>query len=715
LSITTEQTTLTSNATAASGSRLLPGHSVRLRIFLVSFTLLFFELLCIRWIPAYVRYLSYFTNFILLASFLGMGLGLLAARRATFRFPSFPLMVLLLTAVVAVNRFELNISTTDVLYFGSGTHGFAQAESFILLPLIFTFVAAAFIPLARILGSLFTQTAPLTAYTFDILGSLAGTAAFFVIGYFALPPIYWFGILGLLVLLLDCRASVSDAILRWWRFTETPYKSQWIRSALLMVAAAAIALFLQRGTHWSPYYKITLTPATPAGYNLDVNSIGHQSMIPWRNKEPFYRRVYELFPGVRFERALILGAGSGSDAATALANGVKSITAVEIDPVIAKLGAQFHPDRPYSDPRVRLVNADGRVFLRNTNEKFDLIIFALPDSLTLTSSIANLRLESFLFTQDSLAAARDALAPNGVLVLYNYYREPWLIEKLASMVGRTFGRDSFVSTYGGQGRGAVIVNGPRLSEIPAGTFGPYREEPSSPADKELRVTGEGFFAATGIPPATDDWPFIYLPQKSFPGIYLRGLAVVLLISLAGIFWAAPRNTLRRFDWHMFFLGVAFALLEVKALTTFALLFGSTWNVNSLVFFAILASVLIAVLVNARFTFRRIWIFYLLLFGMLALNLAVRPETLLFQNAIARYVIASCLIFAPVFLANVIFSNSFRETESADVAFASNLLGIMVGGMLEYFSMLTGYHLLLVAVIVFYLLAMVLRGRRIAFA
>ena len=58
---------------------------VRTRIFLVSFTLLFFELLCIRWIPAYVRYLSYFTNFILLASFLGMGLGILAARRAKFR------------------------------------------------------------------------------------------------------------------------------------------------------------------------------------------------------------------------------------------------------------------------------------------------------------------------------------------------------------------------------------------------------------------------------------------------------------------------------------------------------------------------------------------------------------------------------------------------------------------------------------------------------
>jgi SAM-dependent methyltransferase len=709
VSISTEQTALAQEPAATDSDRLFI-RGVRLRIFLVSFTLLFFELLCIRWIPAYVRYLSYFTNFILLASFLGMGLGILAARRPTFRFPPFPLMVLLLAAVVAVNRFELKISSTDVLYFGSGTHGVAQAESFILLPLIFIFVAAAFVPLARTLGSLFTKTAPLTAYTFDILGSLAGTAAFFVIGYFALPPIFWFAVLGLLILLLDCRASVSGAIHSRWRFTETPYKGKFVRSALLMIAAAGIALFLQRGSYWSPYYKITLTPATPAGYNLDVNSIGHQSMIPWRNKEPFYRRVYELFPGASFERALILGAGSGSDAATALGNSVKSITAVEIDPVIIKLGARFNPDQPYSDPRVRLVNADGRVFLRNTNEKFDLIIFALPDSLTLTSSIANLRLESFLFTQDSLAAARDALTPNGVLVLYNYYREPWLIEKLASMVGRTFGRDSFVSTYGGQGRGAVIINGPRLSEIPVGAFGPYREETFSPAEKELRVTGEGFFAATSKPPATDDWPFIYLPQKSFPAIYLRGLAVVLAISLAAIFLVAPRSILRRFDWHMFFLGVAFALLEVKALTTFALLFGSTWNVNSLVFFAILTSVLIAVLVNARFTFRRIWIFYLLLFGMLVLNLMVRPETLLFQNAIARYVIASCLIFAPVFLANVIFSNSFRETELADVAFASNLLGIMVGGMLEYFSMLTGYHLLLVAVIAFYFLAMLVRGR-----
>src|SRR3954471_16128159 len=465
-------------------NRDIPINGTKMRIFLVSFTLLFFELLCIRWIPAYVRYLSYFTNFILLASFLGMGLGILAARRTSFRFPPFPLLVLALVGVVALNRFELNISTTDVLYFGSGTTGVKRAESFILLPLIFVFVAAAFIPLARSLGLLFTKTEPLTAYTFDILGSLAGTAAFFLIGLFSLPPVVWFGALALLVLLLSERRTT-------------------LVMALPLIMAVMIALYLQRDTHWSPYYKITLTPAQPSGYELDVNSIGHQSMIPWQSKEPFYRRVYELFPDAKFQNALILGTGTGSDTATALAHCVQQITAVEIDPVIQKLGAELHPDRPYSDPRVRLVNTDGRVFLRHTKEKYDLIIFALPDSLTLTSSIANLRLESFLFTQDSLNAAKAALTPDGVLVLYNYYREPWLIEKLAGMVSHTFGRDSFVSTYGGEGRGAVIINGPRLASSPEANSPAYREGPLAAATR-LRVTGEGLMGTSPIPAATDD-------------------------------------------------------------------------------------------------------------------------------------------------------------------------------------------------------------------
>jgi hypothetical protein len=665
----------------------------RARIFLVSFAMLFFELLCIRWVPSYVRYLSYFNNFILMASFLGIGLGMLSARRKNFWFLPFPLLLLAMVILVALNKFTLLINSTDVLYFGAGEAQNATAENFIVLPIIFGIVTLCFIPLSRMFGQLFTQVKPLTAYTFDIIGSLVGIACFYTISYFALPPLLWFIVLAVLILMLSSRKAV-------------------VATGAVLLASMVVVWQLEIGTYWSPYYKIILHPAVPSGYIVDVNNAGgHQSMIPWQYKEPFYRRVYELFPGSSFHHALILGAGSGSDTATALAYGVQSITAVEIDPTILQLGKQFNPDKPYSNPRVKLVVNDGRNFLENTTERYDLIIFALPDSLTLTSSNTTLRLESFLLTQNSIAAARAHLTSNGLLILYNFYRENWLVDKLVNMVGHTFNnQEPFVSTYGGRGRGALIMDGPRLATLPPGEFGQYHEFPN-PVNDRLHVIGEGFYPlSSNTTPATDDWPFLYLVGHSFPLIYIEGLAMVLVFALGGTLILAPRKVLRRFDWHMFFLGTAFMLLEVKSLTTFSLLFGSTWLVNSLVFFAILCSVLLAILFNRRFKVKRIAPVYLLLFAILVLNILLPPEALLLSNPVIRYILASALAFAPVFLANIIFTNSFRDSETADIAFASNLLGIIVGAGLEYFSMLIGYRLLLIPVILFYALALLLRGR-----
>jgi hypothetical protein len=433
-------------------------------------------------------------------------------------------------------------------------------------------------------------------------------------------------------------------------------------------------------------------------------------MTSWQNKEPFYKEIYSIFGSRSFHHALILGAGTGSDTAIALAYGVDSITAVEIDPTIQQLGARLNPDQPYSNPRVHKVINDGRSFLQNTTDHYDLIIFALPDSLTLTSSNTSLRLESFLLTQDAFATARTHLTGNGMLVLYNYYRQGWLVQKLANMVGNAFHQQPLVTTYGGWGRAAAIMAGPRLATLPTGKFGTYHEQPVPPGSTNLRILGQGYYPLTSATPATDDWPFLYLEDRSFPIIYILGLAMVALFALIGTVTFAPRKTLRRFDWHMFFLGMAFMLLEVKSLTTFSLLFGTTWLVNSLVFFAILSSVLLAILVNRRFKFKRISVFYLLLFGVLLLNILLPPNALLLSNPILRYILASVLAFTPVFLANIIFTNSFRDSETADIAFASNLLGIMVGGGMEYFSMLIGYRLLLIPVIVFYACALLFRLR-----
>ena len=154
------------------------------------------------------------------------------------------------------------------------------------------------------------------------------------------------------------------------------------------------------------------------------------------------------------------------------------------------------------------------------------------------------------------------------------------------------------------------------------------------------------------------------------------------------------------------------LLETRSLVTFALLFGTTWMVNALVFFAILSSVLAAVLINARLKLRRVGWLYAVLFALLALNYAIPVRSLLdIGSSTLRYLLASVFAFAPIFVANVVFSRSFRDTGHADSAFASNLLGIAIGGVVEYAALATGYQALLLPVMAFYAAAW-LFGRRV---
>lgn len=277
--------------------------------------------------------------------------------------------------------------------------------------------------------------------------------------------------------------------------------------------------------------------------------------------------------------------------------------------------------------------------------------------------------------------------------------------------------------------------GPRLAQAQAGQpelAQPYRElrSPMPTLDEDpnailLPVVGAGVLASGEVagaetvePPAeaTDDWPFVYLRGRGLPALYLAGLAMVVAGVLALALTIVPREARGGLNGHMFFLGAAFMLLETHSLVQFALLFGSTWLVNSLVFFAILCSVLLAVLVSGRWQLRPSARLYSLLLGSLLFAyllpggalLAVGPPTL-------RYLLASVVAFLPIFLANLVFANSFKLTgRAADVAFASNLLGTMVGGMLEYAALLLGYRHLLLLVLAFYALSgLLLSPRRAA--
>jgi hypothetical protein len=701
-----------------------PGALLRradVQLFLTSFLGLYAELLCIRWMPAHVRFLSYFTNFILLASFLGLGVGILSARsqrRMPFGPRTFPLLLMFAAILIAATRFELKIGSAGVLYYGAGESGTAPPENALVLPAAFLLVSLLFVCIGRPLGVLLGQvTPPLRAYALDIGGSLAGIAVFFLLSWFEQPPVVWF--LGLLMVTLLLAGPT-------WRDRAFMFAP--------LAIAAVIAWNIGLSYWWSPYYKIGLTPSdNQHGWELNVNESGHQSMMPSDEKEPFYRSPYDLFGAGQFQHVLIIGAGSGSDSAIGLKFGqVGHIDAVEIDPVIARLGRQFHPEQPFSDPRVTVHVDDGRSFLRKSTDKYDLIIFALPDSLTLTSQFSSLRLESFLFTQESFKEARAHLSSDGAIVLYNYYREDWLLRKLAGMLQSAFGQAPYAMSYGGWGRAGVLVDGPRLQTLL--TQRPELTQPfvvtraptpllnEDPNAILLPLVGSGILAQDNpagdsdpSPPtaATDEWPLMYLRAPALPWVYVAGLAMVGVIALGLIFGLAPASARRGFSGHMFFLGAAFMLLETRSLVTFALLFGSTWLVNSLVFFAILCSVMLAIYISAKFPLRPSAVLYWLLVAALVAAYLIPQDAFLSIDFLPlRYALASIVAFLPVFLANLVFAGSFKGTgPSADVAFASNLIGIMLGGMLEYTSLLIGYRHLLLIVIGFYVLSALLLRRR----
>ena len=166
------------------------------------------------------------------------------------------------------------------------------------------------------------------------------------------------------------------------------------------------------------------------------------------------------------------------------------------------------------------------------------------------------------------------------------------------------------------------------------------------------------------------------------------LAAIVCVAIAA---RVTGTTIRKFSPHFFVLGMAFLLLTTRSVVSFSLLFGTTWFVNALTFFAILSSVLLAILINWKFPIRRPTPFYIALFVSIAVAYLLPPESLLFDPPWLRYVVAAAVAFAPVFFANLVFSYSFRDTTTADMSFASNLLGAMVGGALEYLALITGYR------------------------
>jgi spermidine synthase len=636
----------------------------------------------IRWLGANVVHLSYFSNFVLLGSFLGIGLGFLRASSAGHSDrprPAYAVVALLgLIGFVSAYPVTVNRSGSDLIFFSSGLST-SGPPIWATLPGLFLAVAAVLAGAGEMVGACFRQLPRLEAYRFDLIGSLLGIGSFTALSFLGAPPIVWFGIAMALFIALFGKLGMSVTV----------------AVTLSLLVMLLYPLMHNKGDFWSPYYKVSTTQGVDSSggpqWQVNVNGVPHQrltSAATREKEEPYYLEPYKRIPNTP-KSMLIVGAGTGTDVAIALQQGVEHIDAVEIDPTLQRFGSQNNPDHAYQDARVTVHINDGRAFLQQTTAKYDLIIFALPDSLTLVSGASSLRLESYLFTQQSFESARAHLRPGGAFAMYNFYREMWLVDRLAGTMSDVFGHDPCLYSAPTANSLAVMVAG------------------LTPADQ---VCDKTWVRTAAVPaPATDDKPFLYLKDSSIPSLYRTALLLIMLGSILGVLAVLAINSLsagggtRRYVqqlrgvWSyrdLFLLGAAFLLMETRSVTSFALLFGTTWFVNALVFGGVLVAVLAAVEVTRRITTPRLPVMYAVLLGGLLLNWVVPTSWLLGLGFLVRLVVAAAIAFVPIFAANVIFSKRFSATGDGALAFGTNLLGAMLGGCLEYLSLVFGYHALL---------------------
>jgi spermine/spermidine synthase len=665
---------------------------VRARLVLASALMLFLELSLIRWTGAYVLHLSYFSNFVLLGSFLGIGLGFLRASADRTPTPYYSPMVLLgLIGFVSAYPVTVDRQGSTLVFFTSlSTTG---PPIWLTLPAVFLAVAAIMAGPGELVGACFTHLPRLEAYRHDLFGSLAGIATFTGLAFLDAPPLVWFAIIGALFVALLGRPGVSVSV-------------SLVIALLLMLG---YPLRHDKDTFWSPYYQVKTIKTQDAeggpSWDVQVNGVPHQrltSAAARTREESWYLEPYLLAPKPP-KNVLIVGAGTGTDVAIALSRGAQHVDAVEIDPTLLRFGRQHDPDHVYQSPRVTTHVNDGRAYLQSTHKKFDLILFALPDSLTLVSGASSLRLESYLFTLQAVQSARAHVAPGGAFAMYNFYREAWLVDRLAGTMDDAFGHSPCVAEDSSAPNRAVI-----LAAL-------------SPADQQCRRSTWTRSAATP-PPATDDKPFLYVEHSRVPALYVETLGLILLASLLAVLTVLLTrpgqrgrdrlNALRQM-WSyrdLFLLGSAFLLLETKNVTGFALLFGTTWLVNSFVFAGVLLAVLAAVEVTRRQVTPPVPVMYALLMAGLALAWVVPTSWLLSLPGLVRAPVAVVIAFLPIFAANVIFAKRFARAKHPTVAFATNLLGSMLGGALEYLSLAFGYRALLVIAALLYIAAYLLMPR-----
>lgn len=698
-------------------------------IFLVSLLTLFLEMLLIRWLGTEIRIFAYLQNTVLVVCFLGMGMGCFTCRQPIGLRSRLLIPLLVLTLVLAIPISRTAVARISELLSVLGDlliwhHAISDSPwqtiwhvslglglTFVLMLLIWEM----FVPLGRILGRLMDDhPRTIVAYSVNIAGSLLGIWLFVGMSAFYLSPVVWFVALALMLVFF-----VGSGLQRW--------------ANLGLVGATVVLAYFASTDHsafeimWSPYQKLALKDtgdkyANWQGKYIEVNNVGYQEIIDLSEsgvrKHPNlsaadYRMSQYDIP-LRLHESphdvLIVGAGSGNDAAGALRNGAQRVTAVEIDPAIVELGRRYHPEKPYQSPCINVVIDDARSHFATTKEKYDLIVFGLLDSHT-TTTMTNARLDHYVYTTESFRRAKSLLKEGGMLVLSFQAVKPYITNRMANGLREVFGHRPmvFCCPPSGAGWGGILfVTGDEDTLSSALATQPELAQQINKWQSETPVN-----ITYGGRLATDDWPYIYLESARIPTLYYLLAGMLAGLFVYGCYRLKSTSTVFAWTtthWHFFFLGAAFMLLEVQNISKAAVVLGNTWWVNAVIISGILVMILGANVVAA------VWprlpqslATSCLILSCLALFF-VDLSSFGFLPYLTKSLLIGTLTTVPIFFAGILFIRSFAVTRRKDLALGANLMGALVGGLLQSVTFFIGIKALLLLVAILYAIAMLTKPK-----
>ncbi len=657
------------------------------RIFWLSFLLLFGEILALRWLGIEIPVVRDFPNLVIMVCLVAASAGMSKASTKSLN-PKVTLALVCAACVALLTPliFSVQLGLPSLsLKFGGADDAASITRALIVLLVVVSALYAIFHLIGKFLGKEFENAPPLKAYSYNLLGSIAGTISFALISWLALPPYVWIVVAGSIAFYLYKKPLVP----------------------VLTLALAAAAFTTTSNSLWSPYSKLDVIPLVldqntvlgPENYFLNSNNqffhFGMQVLTPAQEEkfkeeakartEKSKTKFWNPFGWVQLpfkstphhDSVLILGAGSGTDVAYDLANGVKHITAVEIDPMICKLGRVRHPNKPYADPRVEIRNEDARTFLRYSKEKFDIVNFAFLDPGCTLNSASFLRVDNYVYTVESIRAAIKLCNDDGIVCMsFATGPDSAVTARLFKSITDANGGVPPIGFTDKQSDSCYFVFGPGLKNFNAANLSGVPLVP-------YKTTGD-------VRPCTDQWPFLYLAYDT-SGLWLYIMVLVVAVVMPALLLLRGGGTgVSGAEWaNMFFLGQAFMLMETKSITHLSLLLGATWIVSSTVILTVLLFAFSANWLVSKKLAPPVHVLYACLLVSLFFQVFVQiPES----STMSPVAITSIYCFIdcfPILFGSMIFSTCFGKTKFATQALAANLLGVSIGGLTENLCILIG--------------------------